>query len=260
MLFWLKKALTTPFLPLYFTLLAGLVGTFLLWSSRHVRLGRSLVVAALLVLALASNREVSYRLLRSFEAQFPAIPEAGAADALPPELRACVAVVVLGAGHSDTPGMSRVNQLSTAGISRIAEAVRISRLLPAAKFVVSGHHIEGLSHAQVLGEAAVSLGVAPERIVRMDDPRDTEDEINELSRRFGQQPIAIVTSAWHLPRTIQLCRAAGVNAIPCPADFVCRPEPTSLNTLLGWDLESLGRSTKAIHESLGSIWLVLRGK
>lgn len=260
MLFWLKKAFTVPFLPLYFTLIVGLAGVALLWTTKCARLGRSLVAIALLVLLFSSNREVSYWLLRSFESRYPAIPEASSPAALPPAIQTCVALVVLGAGHSDVPGLSRVNQLSTAGISRIAEAVRLSRLLPTAKFVVSGHHIEGLSHAQVLGEAAISLGVAPDRIVRMDDPRDTEDEVNELSRRFGREPIAIVTSAWHMPRAMQLCRAMGINAIPCPADFVCRPEPTSLNTLLGWDLESLERSTKAIHEHLGSLWLKLRGK
>jgi len=260
MLFWLKKATTVPFLPLYFCLLVGLTGALLLSWSKYSRLGRSLVWAALLVLLTFSNRGVSGWLLSPIEHRYAAIPEASSTAPLSPELKACVALVVLGAGHTDAPGMSRVNQLSGSALSRIAEAVRLARLLPSAKFVVSGRHLPELSHAQVLGEAAVSLGVAPERIVRMDDPQDTEDEVNELKRRFGNQPVAVVTSAWHMPRAMQLCRAAGVNAVPCPADFMSKPEEKSKASVFGWDLESLERSTKAIHEYLGAAWLSLRGK
>ena len=262
MLFWLKKLATVPFLPLYFTLLAGITGAALLWRPRRRNLGRSLVCVALLILLTFSNHGVSDLLLRPIERHYPAIPETASGNELPSELKPCVAIVVLGGGHADSPGLSRVNQLSNSALSRIAEAVRLSRLLPTAKFVVSGHHKESLSHAQVLGEAAVSLGVAPERILRLDDPRDTEDEINELARRFGRTSIALVTSAWHMPRAMQLCQSAGVNAVPCPADFMSKPEAESATTItfLFWDLESLERSTKAVHEHLGALWLKVRGK
>lgn len=260
MLFWLKKAATIPFLPLYFALVIGLSGTVLLWFRRGQRWGRSLVTLALTSLLVFSNRTVARLLLQPVEHQYSAIPEVKSPAELPADLKACRAIVVLGGGHADAPELSRVNQLSSSALSRIAEATRLSRLLPEAKFVVSGHHIEGLSHAQVLGEAAFSLGVAAERIVRMDDPRDTEDEINELAHRFGSAPVALVTSAWHMPRAMQLCRAAGVHAVACPADFMSKLEDKPSGSPFACDLESLEQSTKAIHERLGSLWLKLRGK
>ena len=211
-------------------------------------------------LALFSNHAIATFLARPLEYKYASIPEFRRAEDVPAALRPCVAIVVLGGGHADAPTLSRVNQLSTSSLSRVAEAVRLARWLPNAKLIVSGHHTAELSHAQVLGEAAVSLGVDPARIVRMDEPRYTEDEISELSRRVGSAPVALVTSAWHMPRAMELCRHFKVNAIACPADYLEKPEPGSRAGYDVWELESLERSTKAIHEKLGLLWLKLRGE
>lgn len=260
MLFWLKKTLTVPFLPLYFSLLTGLLGTVLgSWTKRQ-RLGRVLGFCSLTSLAIFSNKGVATRLLGPLEDEFSAMPEIRSASDLPAELRACVAIVVLGGGHADTPTMSRVNQLSTASMSRIGEAVRLSRWIPQARFVTSGHHKQEVSHAQVLAEAAISLGVDPARIERMDDPRDTEDEVQTLSKRYPGQPVAIVTSAWHMPRTVELCQSFKVNVVPCPADFMIKAKQGERPEYFSWDLESLERSTKAIREYLGMLWIRLRGQ
>lgn len=260
MLFWLKKILTIPLLPLYISLLWGLAGVALLWTKRYVRPGRLFVTVGVAVLLVASNKLVSTLLLRPLELRYPAIPEARSASELPHDVAHAAAIVVLGGGHADAPGLSRVNQLSNASMARITEAVRLVRLLPQTKLVVSGHHIKELSHAQVLAEAAASLGIPPERIVRLDDPRDTEDEIHEVAKRFGEAPVVIVTSAWHLPRAMQLCGSMGVKGVPCPTGYMLRPDGNFRSQLLSWNLEALEGSTKAIHEYVGAVWLKLRGK
>jgi uncharacterized SAM-binding protein YcdF (DUF218 family) len=260
MLFWLKKTLTIPFLPLYFSLLSGLFGLTLLCLTKRQKLARFALFCSLGSLLLFSNKGVAMRLVGPLENRYPPIPEIHSQAELPSELKACVAIVVLGGGHSDVPAMSRVNQLSTASMSRIGEAVRLSRWLPDAKFVTSGHHLKEISHAQVLAEAAMSLGIAPERIVRMDEPRDTEDEILGLAQRFPGKPVAIVTSAWHMPRTMELCTHFRVKAVPCPTDYLLKLTPEQSPEYVGWDLQSLEQSTRAIHEYLGILWLRLRGK
>jgi uncharacterized SAM-binding protein YcdF (DUF218 family) len=259
MLFWLKKIATVPFLPLYFSLIAGSLGLFLLCFVRRQKLGRLLISCGVFALALFSNQGVAMLMLAPLENDIPALPDFHTPAEVPARLSRCKAIVVLGGGHADAPQISRINQLSTSSLSRIGEAVRLSRWLPEAKFVVSGHHIKTLSHAQVLGEAAVSLGVDPGRIVRLDEPRDTEDEIVELSRRFRGRPIALVTSAWHMPRTLQLCEKFGVEAVPCPADLMLKAAVGEGPNFIKWDLESLGQSTRAIHEYLGMVWIKLRG-
>ena len=259
MLFWLKKALTTPFLPLYFSLYAGVIGAALLWTRRQ-KLGRILVAAAVLALVIFANKGVALLLITPLETQYAAIPEARGVSDLSPQVAACRAIVVLGGGHSEEAGLSRINQLSPSALSRLTEAVRLARLLPGAQFIVSGYNGPNrVSHAQVLAEAAMSLGLPSERIVRLDNTRDTEDEAFELSRRLGHQPFLLVTSAWHLPRAMTLCKRTGIHPIPVPADFTVHPCSYANKGLFSWDLGALELSTKAIHERLGLFWVRLRG-
>jgi uncharacterized SAM-binding protein YcdF (DUF218 family) len=267
MFFWPKKILTLFFLPLHFALIAGVAGLILLHLRRRERLARILLTASIAALVLFSNRGVAQLLIRPLESHYPAVPEFAPASAtssapLPPGLTSCRYIIVLGGGHARSPGLSRINQLSTASLSRLAEAIRIFRHLPSdARFVVSGHDGEGnTSHAQILAEAAISLGVPPDRIDRFDNTRDTHDEALALRKLAGDTPVAIVTSAWHMPRALNLCQTAGLNAIPCPADFMLKPEATADAGLLLFDLGALERSTKAIHEYLGLLWSALRGQ
>jgi uncharacterized SAM-binding protein YcdF (DUF218 family) len=261
MLFWLKKTLTLPFLPLQFALMAGTIGLVLLFWTKRQKTGRALVTAAVLALAFFSNKGVARFLIAPLESHSIAIPEASVRSELPAPVQACRTIVVLGGGHSDSPTLSHVNQLSSSALARLTEAVRLARLLPEAQVIVSGYNgPKKLSHAQILAEAAISLGLAPERIVRLDTTRDTHDEALELSRRLGPEHFLLVTSAWHMPRSIALCEKAGLHPIAAPADFMLKPEADTGWDLMTWDLGALERSTKAIHERLGLLWSRLRGQ
>lgn len=261
MLFWLKKALTLPFLPLHFALIVGTVGIIMLLWTRRQKTGRALVTAAVLALAIFSNKGFARYLIAPLESQYAAIPEARVRSELPSPAQACRTIVVLGGGHSDPTTRSRVNQLSNSALSRLTEAVRLARLLPEAKVIVSGYNgPRKTSHAQILAEAAQSLGLAPERIIRLDTTRDTHDEALELAQRLGSEPFLLVTSAWHMPRSMALCKKAGLHPIAVPADFMLRQESDDGLSLLCWNLDALERSTKAIHERLGLFWSRLRGQ
>jgi uncharacterized SAM-binding protein YcdF (DUF218 family) len=261
MLFWLKKTVTLAFLPLSLVLMLGGNGVFLLWTKRWPRVGRWLVSAALLTLAVFSNRGVAILLLRPLESQYGSLPEAADAHALPRELADCQAIVVLGSGNGGPPSWSGLNQLIPSGLVRLAEAVRLARLLPAAKLIVSGNTGSGrISHAQVLEEAAISLGIARERIVRLDNPRDTYEETLEITRQLGKAPFALVTSAVHMPRAMALCRRAGLHPFPCPAGFMIKPEVNEGPDWFIWDPDAFECSTKAIYERLGRFWEILRGQ
>jgi uncharacterized SAM-binding protein YcdF (DUF218 family) len=259
MLFWLKKALTIPLMPLYFALICGAAGVLLSFRKRTQAAGRALMVVSILALATFSNKGVAHALLSPLEQQFPPIPDAHRSTDLPTDLQRCTAIVVLGGGHGDAPSLSRVNQLVPGALSRVAEAVRLSRLLPHAKVVTSGNHRPHLSHARVLAEAAISLGVDPNRIVLLETPRDTEDEITEIAARFPNQRVAIVTSAYHLPRTLSLCAKLGVEAHPCPGEYLIKPGADSGWKLLAWNIPSLDQSSRAIREYAGMLWLRLKG-
>jgi uncharacterized SAM-binding protein YcdF (DUF218 family) len=258
--FWLKKVVSFWMMPLPFCLALLVCGLFLARTTRLGRLGRRIVVAAAVLLLLFSNRLVSTRLLRPLEARYPAIPEFVAGAPVPASIAGCEIVAVLGGGNSDIEGVPATSRLSTGALARIVEAVRILRLLPQARLVVSGPKTPGQpSHAAVLASAAESLGISASRITLIETARDTEDESMAFARLAAGRRIALVTSASHMPRAAHLFRKAGVEFVPCPADFASSDETHPNWAELGWDSESLVRSTLAVHEWLGLLWLRLRG-
>jgi uncharacterized SAM-binding protein YcdF (DUF218 family) len=258
--FWLKKAISFWLMPVPFCLALLVCGIAVLLRGRRPRLGRSLAAAAAALLLLFSNKWVSNSILGPLEGRFPPIPEFSPGAPVPGPLARCRFVVVLGGGHSDIPGMPALSRLSSSALGRVAEAVRLLRALPGATLIVSGPAEPGRpSHAAVLAQAAVSLGIDPARITLIETALDTEDEAAAVSRIVGSAPVALVTSAWHMPRAALLFRRKGTDFLACPADFESRAGPRTHLADLGWDSESLERSTFAVHEWLGLLWLQLRG-
>jgi uncharacterized SAM-binding protein YcdF (DUF218 family) len=266
MLFWLKKAVSFWLMPLPFCLGLMAVGLWLVLRSagqpatRSRWLGRSLLGAGAMLLLLFGNPMFSQWLVRPLEAHYPAIPEI-APEAVPTALARCRYVVVLGGGHTNSAKLPATSQLSPHSLGRLAEGVRLLRLLPDARLIVSGPGTEGQpTHASVLAQAAIALGVDPGRISKIEQARDTEEEGQAVRGLTGDAPVALVTSAWHLPRAIALFRDAGVDVLPCPSDYLSKPTADwSLADLL-WDSTSLDTSTWAVRERIGALWLRLRGK
>jgi uncharacterized SAM-binding protein YcdF (DUF218 family) len=258
--FWLKKAVSFWLMPVPLCLALLACGLLLVRAARRPGLGRALVVAGTLLLILFSNRWVSNGLLGHLEARYAAIPELAPGAPVPDPLAKCRIVVVLGGGNGDVPSLPATSQLSSSALGRIVEAVRLLRVLPGARLIVSGPGEPGRpTHAEVLAQAACSLGVDRSRITLIDTALDTEDEAAAVSRLANGATVALVTSAWHMPRAALLFRRDGTAFVACPADFESRPRPTFRWSDLGWDSESLERSTLAVHEWLGVLWLRIRG-
>jgi uncharacterized SAM-binding protein YcdF (DUF218 family) len=258
--FWLKKAVSFWLMPVPLCLAMLVAGLLLSRRERRARAGRSLLVGGTVLLLLFSNRWASNRLLRPLESQYPPIPEFTTNARVPDALARCRFVVVLGGGHSDLAATPATGKLSSSALARIVEAVRIAGMLPGATLIVSGPAESGHpSHASVLAQAAVSLGIDRARIDLVDTALDTEDEAAAVSLLVGKVPVALVTSAWHMPRAAHLFLKRGVDILPCPTDFNARSGGLTKLSGLGWDSESLERSTLAVHERLGLLWLRIRG-
>jgi uncharacterized SAM-binding protein YcdF (DUF218 family) len=261
MSFWLKKFVSFWLMPLPFCLTLLVIGLLVLWLTRRAKLGRGLVIGGTALLLAFSNKFLSVQLVRPIEARYPAIPELVAGAPLPAELAACRYVVVLGGGNGNTPGLSASNLLSTSALPRIVEAVRLLRVLPDAKLIVSGPgDARHDTHAVVLAKAAAALGIDRSRTIYIDQARDTEDEANAVKRLVGDAPVALVTSAWHMPRSMALFRHAGLSPLPCPTNYSAHTHDRIEWQDFLWDIGSLERSTWAVRERLGYLWIWLRGR
>jgi uncharacterized SAM-binding protein YcdF (DUF218 family) len=265
-MFIVKKILGHLLMPLPFALgLVGL-GLFCFLIRRKAR-GWLFLLSGCAVLALAGNRAVAFRLTSGLENTYaPVPPSTVAAPNLPDGLADTGLVAVLGGGHGDAARLAAGQRLSTSARARLVEGMRIALLLPDSWLVVSGPRNgdspdASPSHARVLADSAVELGFPRDRIVEIDTARDTAEETLALRQLAGDERVALVTSAWHLPRAMKLATSAGLDAFPCPCDFLAgrdeRIDPLAYGT---WDAESLVNSTRAWREYLGQgwAWLVAR--
>lgn len=260
MLFGLKKFVSFWLMPLPFCLTLIVVGACLLRFSRRAVLGRRILLAGVLLLMVASNHFVARSIVRPLETRYAAIPEL-LGKSPPPALAVCRFVVVLGSGNGYSPDLPATGELSLSALARITEGVRLLRVLPQARLLVSGPG-EGKRrpHAVVLARAAASLGVDESRIVMIDQALDTEDEARLVREKVGDAPIALVTSAWHMPRSVALFRHAGLAPLPAPADFATHADDPIRWSHFLWDAKALEDTTLAVRERIGYLWIWLRGK
>jgi len=129
-------------------------------------------------------------------------------------------ILVLGGGHVADPRLPPHAQLSESALARLVEGIRIYRLLPQSKLVLSGYSSTGgTSQAKVLKQTAVSLGVDEQDILLQEKPQNTYQEAKEYTDRYGDHPLVVVTSASHMPRAMKMFAMVGRTAIPAPTNY-----------------------------------------
>src|SRR4051812_14150487 len=161
-MFFIKTLLSGLVGPLPVTLILLALGVALLWFTKRERAGKVLVSMALGVLTLFSLPLVGNALLRPLEAgQLSLYPAERLEAATTKAGRKPRWIVMLGAGHTSDGRMPPSDRLGTAGLGRLAEAIRLHQALPGTKLLFSGKYGGALSHAEVLAQAAIELGVAP---------------------------------------------------------------------------------------------------
>lgn len=263
-MFILKKLIASLLMPLSVVLIFLWAGWWLTLRPARLKLGRAILLLGILTLTLASNRGVGILLLRPLESRYHTQPDFSAGGRVPQALAECKAIIVLGGGHSDTPGLPPGSRLSASALARIVEGCRLASALPHAQLWTSGPSVSahGTTHAALLAEVAVQLGVSRDRIRRIETGYDTEGEARAVAKMLGTNDrIALVTSAWHMPRAVGLFSGAGIKVVPCPTDYAVRFNP-GFNAMdyLGCDMTGLERTQRAIYEYLGFTWALLRGK
>ena len=221
---------------------------------------RGVLAAAVLLLYLLSLPPVAAGLLAPLETAYPGRPPASFADGAHDEA-AAQAVVVLGGGtvpsSPDEPGGA---SLSGTSLKRLLFAHRIRRRtgLP---LIISGGSPE-LRRGTLPAEAEIgaallkSLGAAPTGTLTETESRSTFENAREVAALFSSRRIILVTSAYHMPRSVRTFRSRGFQVFPAPTDYQSERGPLSLGDLLP-SMEALHDSYRALHEYAGSVWYEL---
>lgn len=216
MFFYLSKVFWFLAQPLNLAILLLAVALLAAWQGRR-RTGLTITFAALLTLSLSAWTSLGAVLLTPLEERFPR------PAAMPPKVDG---VIVLGGGFEGAINLSRSGyELNDAG-DRFVEAAILARRYPEARVVVTGGTgslvLDGEGDADTAPRLLEALGVARERLVLETKSRDTYE--NALFTRALVDPRPgetwlLVTSAFHMPRSMALFRKAGFGVTPWPTDF-----------------------------------------
>ena len=184
--------------------------------------------AAFVLVTCSGSTWIGDHLLRHLEADIPRLPLTAV-----PEVHA---VFTLGGGTSlNTLGEP---QLGTSG-DRLIVAAKLYRLGKTPLLISSGSGFPGIDGERDLARETAhiwrDLGVPRNAIEELPGPINTVQEIEayrDLCRARGWTNVALVSSAWHLPRALRMCRTAGLTVTPIGADWRGNSTPLSALTLV----------------------------
>lgn len=250
-MFALKK-LVAPFLlpPGIFVIMLLLLG---IWCWRRRQRGAAFL-AVLLGAALwaVSANPVSQLLNRGLEKGL------GIPDSLNGDV-----IILLGGGINDgVPDLSGRGTPTSEMLGRMVTAVRVHRRLKVPILVSGGAVVAGqTAEAPVVKRFLVDLGVPEKQVLLELKSRDTIENArycSEILKSRGFRHPLLVTSAYHMPRSINAFRLAGVAVTPVPSQFSTGGSGGNWVHYLP-SSPALYNSSRALHEYLGILWYRFRG-
>ena len=245
----LKPLLTSLAMPPAAPLLLALLGVLLAW--RRKRGGLALVALSLAALWLLSCHGTAVWLARH------ALPQFDAATATQLKNGQVQAIVILGGGVLPAaPEYGGAPQPSPFTAARVRYGIWLARQtgLPVAFSGGVGWAADGM---QSVSEAEVAAQMAMQDFgvkLRWSEAasRDTWGNARLLApvlMQDGVQRIALVTDAWHMPRSVAAFEAAGFAVTPAPMAFTRPIESRALQWLPS--AQGLLASRNVLRECLG---------
>ena len=173
-----------------------------------------------------------------------------------------VYILVLGSGHTQDVKLKPLHQTSTSGIARLTEGIRQYIQMDSAYFVTSGYAKRSpVSQAEVMADAAISLGVNPLDTLHLPQTKTTIEEIESFIDRFGNKSrIVLVTSALHMPRAVRIANSRGLSVWPAPCDFIAKKAPYDPINIGSFSGQNFITSDRVIHEWAGKLYLWINPK
>lgn len=244
----LIKIVSAIIYPLGFSVILWLLS---LVSSgfRAKRLAWSLRCLSILIVLLASNAKFATWLASSLENQYPQVPMADIAEH--------DAVIVLGGGVRIPLPPAQHVQIGS-GSDRFWYAVQLYRAAKAQRIILLGGNVfkqNGFQgEAYYARELLLDWGVPKEVILIESESRTTEQNMQNLGSLLKQQGVKsalLVTSALHMPRSIELFRQLPIMLSPASADVLIREHHSP--KVLSWipSANALELTTVSLHEYYG---------
>ena len=217
----------------------------LLWT-RYNKQGRVLISSTVFIITMVSVLPFSLWILRPLEDRF-AIPEK-----LPDRVDGII--VLAGAENIFVTIAHGLPALNSAA-ERLTTFAWLGNVYPDAILLFSGGSGSLIDQKHKSADTArkifYQIGLNPKRVKFESDSKNTAESALKayqlIQPQLGQNWI-LVTSAYHMPRSVGLFRKLGWDVIPYPAAF-----QTTKSFSLKFDLREIGKFSQGIHEWLGLI-------
>ena len=249
-MFELKKIVSTLLMPLPALLIIGLVGLMLVMFTKKQKSGCFVVLFSFLGIFFTAFQPLSSKLLMPLERQHSAF------FAIDEQIDY---VMVLGSGHVVDDKIPPTSELSRTGLMRLSEGIRVMRLYPGSKLILSGYSGGSeVSNARMMAKVALALGVAKNDIILLETAKDTWEEARQASAFVGDKNLVLVTSASHMTRALIEFHSAGLDPFPAPTNYLAHDNIAQPWAKYAPKAVYLEQTERWWHETLGRIWIQLR--
>ncbi len=254
MFFYLSKILWIVAAPTNLLILMALLG-LVLTGTRLRRLGRVLCVTGILGLLILGASPAATLLVRPLEDRFPQLAQ--------DDPRPVDGIVVLGGAIGFGRGQVAFNEAA----SRMTEALALARRHPQARIVFTGGHAEivrtdDLSEADAARIFFRNAGIPDERVTYEGASRNTRENAvltaGLVTPKAGERWL-LVTSAYHMPRSIGCFRQVGFEAEAYPVDYRSDGDARDYRTISRSFADGLRLADLAVKEWIGLIAYRLAG-
>jgi uncharacterized SAM-binding protein YcdF (DUF218 family) len=229
-----------------------------LWARHRPKLARALVGSALALLLLLGWQPLPDLLIRQLENQYAEMPPQA-------DLKGYVGMVVLGGStESSYVAQAHVQPLLNDAAERMTAPIAMLRANPHLRMIYTGGAPQlppgSFTEAQRAKIFFDSMGVSGPEVSYETASRTTHENAVLSAQLPGvdtTQRWLLVTSAWHMPRSMATFAKAGWNVTAYPVDFRTGP-------ITPWTEYSLGSGLRswqlALHELLGGLAYQLTGR
>jgi uncharacterized SAM-binding protein YcdF (DUF218 family) len=202
--------------PVSLAIVVGVLG-ILLGFTRFARAGRAVMAGAIIVLAGGLLTPLGAVLLRPLEERFPPPPA---------DIPAPAGIIVLGGAVDTEKSEARGQIYFRPDAARMTAGVELTRRYPSARLVFTGGSggLLGEGPAEAIGARKLwlSLGVPEERMMFEAKSRNTWENAlftRDLVKPKPGETWLLVTSAWHMPRSVGIFQHLGFDVIPYPVAY-----------------------------------------
>ncbi len=239
--FVLKKFVTFFIEPYGMIVTLFLLGLFFLFTQK-IKRAKIFLSLAFSILFLFAYPPFSNALVKGLEEKYPKYNG----------VKNIKFIHVLGSGHTTDPLQPLSSQIGDAGVKRVVEGVILHKQIKGSTLIFTGYELStNVTNAKMNASLAMALGVDAENIIINGIPKDTYEEALFTKSLLGDAPFILVTSAAHMPRSMELFRSLGLNPIAAPSDFLKNEQRGFLREP---NVHDLGISQRAVHEYLGLLW------